>query len=228
MGNITDALAKPRSIYQSVGGVDTYLYMTIRYTETQTNKETLEKQNTDKYLYIWLGSIISISYSVYRNKKAVHNIGHKTISGFAKGPRYVAGTIVKAMFLEDDMMEGLLYLKNVLRKQGQFADELAILNMTATPSEMSNLMLDDILSCDINILYMSEYGSKGSEPLMIKETIIGATFINNGQVMSVNDLITETTMSYIAKDILQYDKVNTPITPVESMNTGIIRASDLI
>lgn len=63
---------------------------------------------------------------------------------------------------------------------------------------------------------------------MIKETIIGATFINNGQVMSVNDLITETTMSYIAKDILQYDKVNTPITPVESMNTGIIRASDLI
>ena len=219
MGNITDALAKPRSTYQSVGGVDTYLYMTIRYTETQTNKETLEKQNTDKYLYIWLGSIISISYSVYRNKKAVHNIGHKTISGFAKGPRYVAGTIVKAMFLEDDMMEGL---------QGQFADELAILNMTATPSEMSNLMLDDILSCDINILYMSEYGSKGSEPLMIKETIIGATFINNGQVMSVNDLITETTMSYIAKDILQYDKVNTPITPVESMNTGIIRASDLI
>ena len=40
MDNITDALAKPRSTYQSVGGVDTYLYMTIRYTETQTNKET--------------------------------------------------------------------------------------------------------------------------------------------------------------------------------------------
>ena len=75
---------------------------------------------------------------------------------------------------------------------------------------------------------MSEYPTGNKEPEMVKETIIGATFINNGQVMSVNDLITETTISYIAQDIQQYEKVNSAISPVESMNTGIIRASDLL
>lgn len=219
--------------YNSVGGTDTYLMMRIDYNkkvvETVNNISDTNNfanvvvKNEPAEMYIWLGSVISISYSVYRNKKAVHSLGHKVISGFASGPRYVAGTIIKTMFLEDDLILGLQKLREELTKSGQYTDELAILNMAATPQSHSNLMLDDILSCDIVVLYMSEYQEN-----MIKEVIAGATFINNGQVMSVNDMITETTISYIAQDVLQHDRLDSIISPLKQTNNSIIRASDLI
>ncbi len=221
--------------YNSVGGTDTYLMMRIDYNkkvvETVNNNNISDTnnfanvvvKNEPAEMYIWLGSVISISYSVYRNKKAVHSLGHKVISGFASGPRYVAGTIIKTMFLEDDLILGLQKLREELTKSGQYTDELAILNMAATPQSHSNLMLDDILSCDIVVLYMSEYQEN-----MIKEVIAGATFINNGQVMSVNDMITETTISYIAQDVLQHDRLDSIISPLKQTNNSIIRASDLI
>jgi hypothetical protein len=127
------------------------------------------------------------------------------------------------MFLEDDLILGLQQLRDKLKNASQYADHLAILNMASTPESNSNLMLDDILSCDIIVLYASEYQDK-----MIKEVITGATFINNGQVMSVNDMITETTISYIAQDVLQHDRLDSILSPIKSTNTSIIKASDLI
>lgn len=209
--------------YNSVGGTDTYLMMKIDYNKKVVDKKKNTVTNEPASMYIWLGSIISISYSVYRNKKAVHNLGNKVISGFASGPRYVAGTIIKTMFLEDDLILGLQQLRDKLKNASQYADHLAILNMASTPESNSNLMLDDILSCDIIVLYASEYQSN-----MIKEVITGATFINNGQVMSVNDMITETTISYIAQDVLQHDRLDSILSPIKSTNTSIIKASDLI
>lgn len=215
--------ARPMKEYNSVGGTDTYLMMKIDYNKKVVDKKKNTVTNEPASMYIWLGSIISISYSVYRNKKAVHNLGNKVISGFASGPRYVAGTIIKTMFLEDDLILGLQQLRDKLKNASQYADHLAILNMASTPESNSNLMLDDILSCDIIVLYASEYQSN-----MIKEVITGATFINNGQVMSVNDMITETTISYIAQDVLQHDRLDSILSPIKSTNTSIIKASDLI
>ncbi len=209
--------------YNSVGGTDTYLLMQIDYDKQVVDTATNTVRNEPASMYIWLGTVISLSYSVYRNKKAVHSLGHKVISGFASGPRYVAGTIIKTMFLEDDLILGLQKLREELKKSGRYTDELAILNMAATPQSHSNLMLDDILSCNIIVLYMSEYQEN-----MIKEVITGATFINNGQVMSVNDMITETTISYIAQDVLQHDRLDSVISPLKQTNNSIIKASDLI
>lgn len=235
MVDIKKDTARPMKEYNSVGGTDTYLMMRIDYNkkvvETVNNNNISDTNNFAKVvvknepaeMYIWLGSVISISYSVYRNKKAVHSLGHKVISGFASGPRYVAGTIIKTMFLEDDLILGLQQLRDKLKNASQYADHLAILNMASTPESNSNLMLDDILSCDIIVLYASEYQSN-----MIKEVITGATFINNGQVMSVNDMITETTISYIAQDVLQHDRLDSIISPLKQTNNSIIRASDLI
>lgn len=212
-------ITEKQKVYQSVGGTDTYLYMTIHYQD---------ENGKDKDMHIWLGSIISISYSVYRNKKTVHNLGHKVISGFAIGPRYVAGTIIKAMFMDDDIMTGLSVLRNKLKDQHQYSDVLTTLNLAVVPSQLSNLMLDDIASFDINIIYTSEYPTyKAIEQKVITETIIGATFINNGQTMSVNDLITETTISYIAKDVQQFSEITDTIRPLSSVNS-ITTATSLL
>ena len=223
MVDINKDTSKPMKEYNSVGGTDTYLLMQIEYDKQVVDTTNNTVRNEPASMYIWLGTVISLSYSVYRNKKAVHSLGHKVISGFASGPRYVAGTIIKTMFLEDDLILGLQKLREELKKSGRYTDELAILNMTATPQSHSNLMLDDILSCNIIVLYMSEYQEN-----MIKEVITGATFINNGQVMSVNDMITETTISYIAQDVLQHDRLDSTISQLKQVNNSIIKASDLI
>ena len=229
MVDINKDASKPNKEYNSVGGTDTYLLMRIDYNKQVVDTSNSTVKNEPAEMYILLGSVISISYSVYRNKKAVHTLGHKVISGFASGPRYVAGTIIKTMFLEDDLILGLQKLREELKKSGRYTDKLGTLNMTAildmaaTPQSHSNLMLDDIFSCDIIVLYASEYKKN-----MIKEVITGVTFINNGQVMSINDMITETTISYIAQDVLQHDRLDSVISPLKQTNNSIIKASDLI
>lgn len=229
MVDINKDTSKPMKEYNSVGGTDTYLLMQIDYDKKVVDTANNTVRNEPASMYIWLGTVISLSYSVYRNKKAVHTLGHKVISGFASGPRYVAGTIIKTMFLEDDLILGLQKLREELKDSGRYTDKLAtlnmvgILNMAATPQSHSNLMLDDIFSCNIIVLYMSEYQGD-----MIKEVITGATFINNGQVMSINDMITETTISYIAQDVLQHDRLDSVISPLKQTNNSIIKASDLI
>lgn len=229
MVDINKDTSKPMKEYNSVGGTDTYLLMQIDYDKKVVDTANNTVRNEPASMYIWLGTVISLSYSVYRNKKAVHSLGHKIISGFASGPRYVAGTIIKTMFLEDDLILGLQNLRERLKDSDRYTDKLGILNMTAilnmaaTPQSHSNLMLDDIFSCNIIVLYMSEYQEN-----MIKEVITGATFINNGQVMSVNDMITETTISYIAQDVLQHDRLDSVISPLKQTNNSIIKASDLI
>ena len=59
-------------------------------------------------------------------------------------------------------------------------------------------MFDDIIPFDIIILLSSEYGAYS-----VSEVIYGATLINSGQVHSINDLIAEGTMSFVARDVRQ-------------------------
>ena len=52
---------------------------------------------------LYIGSLLSLSYQVYRDKTPVYNLGNTNIDGFAIGKRYVAGSIIKTVFLDDDI-----------------------------------------------------------------------------------------------------------------------------
>ena len=196
--------------FNTVGGADTFIIFEFNYFDKDNNRKTST---------VLMGSVISLSYSMYRNKKSVFNLGQHVIDGFAIGERYVAGTIIKTMFLNDEFSGAISNLKKLISDDLRFNNTYSRL---LTPRQFTNLMADDLLSCNIIILYSSEYSGK-----IVKEVIYDATFINNGQVMSINDIITETTISYVAKDVKVHHDIYEELSPIKQQST-IMKASDLI
>lgn len=196
--------------FSTVGGADTFIIFEFSY---------YDKDNVRKTSTVYMGSIISLSYSMYRNKKSVFNLGQHVIDGFSIGERYVAGTMIKTMFMQDEFAGAISNLKKLISDDLRFNDTYSGL---LTPRQFSNLMADDLLACNIIILYSSEYTGD-----IVKEVIYDATFINNGQVMSINDIITETTISYVAKDVKVHHDIYEELAPI-SQQSRIMKASDLI
>ena len=178
--------------YRSMGGSSIDVILQFPFT---TGK------NGDSLPYLYLGSAITVSYSVYRSKTPVYRLGDVTPNGFSIGKKTVAGTIVKAVMEEDEIND---YLKTVAEKTVFDTKNIIPLSNVSFAKEFHSVMKDDLLDFNIILVFSSEYNSK-----IRTETIYGANIISNGQVMSAQDLFTETTMSFIAKDVKQMGDVNT-------------------
>jgi endonuclease YncB( thermonuclease family) len=187
--------AKRLGEYDSVGGSSTHVLFSF-----------------PGYGALYMGSIISISYSTYRDKTPVYNLGNTNIDGFAFGKRYVAGSIVKTLFMNDDLRQFLTKIKNDIGLKTSLDNLYALGNDNI--KTYHNLLIDDLIPFDIIIVMCSEYGDWA-----ISEVVYGATFINTGQVHSIADLITETTMSFIANDAkMTHDKIGSQITNLTNPN----------
>lgn len=158
---------------------------------------------------IHMGNLISLAYSTYRDKSPVFNLGQVAVDGFAIGKRYVAGTIVKAVFNYDHMDE---LIKEMQKALGLFTkDSTGLIDINqlrhlkpTTGKNYHHLLRDDIGAFDVIIMSSSEYGQ-----FAITEVIYGVSLINSGRVHSIQDLITEETMSFVAKDVRQaYNNVD--------------------
>jgi hypothetical protein len=196
--------------FNTVGGADTFIIFEFSYFDKDGNRKTST---------VYMGSIISLSYSTYRNKKSVFNLGQHTIDGFSIGERYVAGTLIKTMFIQDEFAGAINNLKKLISDDLKFNE---VYSKVLTPRQFNNLMADDLISCNIIILYSSEYTGE-----IAKEVIYDATFINNGQVMSINDIITETTISYVAKDIKVHHDIYDELSSTNKTER-VFKASELI
>lgn len=149
--------------------------------------------------FLYIGSAITISYSVYRAKSPVYRLGDTTPNGFSIGKKTVAGSIVKAVMEEDELSN---YINSLIAKGILGSSQVVSVNDTSFAKELSTIMKDDLLDFNIILLFSSEY-----HDTVKQETIYGANIINNGQVMSVMDLFTETTFSFVAKDVRQMHSV---------------------
>jgi hypothetical protein len=140
---------------------------------------------------IVFGEIQTVSYSIYRPMTTVHTLGRINPKGMVRGPRTIAGSLIFTVFDRH-------VLKSVMDtyrpKDSQFRDtyglsEGDILNMRKYGKT------DELPPFDITLNFMNEYGN--SATLTIYEVYV----MSEGQTMSIEDMITENTMQYIAMDI---------------------------
>ncbi len=197
------------TIYETLGGSSTHIVI---------NFHLLDSTNQLVDIPVYFGTAITISYSVYRSKQSVFNFGNNTIDGFAIGNKYVAGTLIKGVFNNDELNSTLATIKDGLITNFNPKELFDVRNNKMVHS----IMKDDLLSCDINIIYTNEY----SDHTKI-EVIQDATFINNGQVASINDIITETTLSYVARSVKTMDDSQNGVSMAGS-KSSIKSATDLL
>ena len=124
-----------------------------------------------------LGSITTISYSAYRTKQPVINLGRTNINGVTRGARIFAGTMIFTLINQHWLNELLEteHLKWLSAYQELKADELPLF--------------------DLMIVSANEYGS------YVSMFLYGVDITDEGQVISVEDLFTENTQSFVARDI---------------------------
>lgn len=162
---------------------------------------------------IYLGTCMQFSFSVYREKTPVFNMGENVIDGFQINKKYVAGSMVNALLGKDEIAEFInQYSKRAKSIDMQKYQELATYSAYKAKTESQQIkkfhtfMKDDLTQFNVDVLFTSEYTDDVS-----RITLYGCNFINNGQVMSVHDMISEYTMQFVAKDMRELHDLNDPV-----------------
>lgn len=134
---------------------------------------------------IVLGSLTTFSYSSYRAKKPVSTLGSVLSRGVAKGGRIIAGTLVFTL-INQHWVNELIDMVPWLREKTNgvvYSDELPIF--------------------DIMLISANEYGR------YVNMRVQGVNLTDEASVLSVNDIYSETTFSFIAREIRTFnDKQN--------------------
>ena len=137
-------------------------------------------------IYRTLANVQTISYSIFREKSPVRALGCVGEKGRTRGPRTIAGSMVFTVFDRH-----VLY--DFMRKT---PGDLAV--SASSPLQMADLsyvMVDQLPPFDVVIQFANEYG------YVSEMAIFGIEISAEGQVMSVEDLITENTLQYTASHV---------------------------
>lgn len=126
----------------------------------------------------------TLSYSIHREKVPVRAIGHTYPMGYTRGGRMIAGSIIFTM-LDREILWDLIQAYAV---DVEWDDE------DHRYSAFSP-MLDQLPPFDISITFSNEYGD------MAVMAIYGVELVDEGTVLSIDDLIVEKTCSWVARDI---------------------------
>lgn len=119
-----------------------------------------------------LGSLQTLSVSTHQDKKPVRVIGSMNALDYTMGQRTIAGSLVFAVFNQ------------------HFATEM--FNDLEAATGKTFFLPDELPAMDITITFANEYGRTS------RMAIYGLRIINEGQVMSINDLYTENTYQFVA------------------------------
>lgn len=126
-----------------------------------------------------LGSLQTISISTHQDKRPVRSLGNINAKEYTMGQRTIAGSLVFAVFdkhFADDI----------------FKDSISNINKTENKPISTIILPDELPPFDITISYANEYGHTS------RMALYGVRLINEGQVMSINDIYTENTYQFVA------------------------------
>lgn len=148
-----------------------------------------------------LGEIQTISYSIHMEKRPVRSIGNVNAKDYVMGPRTIAGSLVFAVFNKH-------FAEDIIKDHNDFF------------TEGTAYLVDELPPFNIVISMANEYGIRS------KMVIYGVRLLNEGQVMSVNDVYTENTYQFVATDI---EYLNDEVTYASrSKYNGLIKIKDIL
>lgn len=145
-------------------------------TSLQKRIEEIEK-NQPTASTKTLATVQTLSLSTHRDKSAVRSLGTVYPKSFTRGPREIAGSIIFTVFNEHVLYEFL---------EAHETD--------FDGNNFSSVLLDQLPPVDITISYANEYGS------ISRSHIYGIEFMNEGSTLSIEDILTENVVQFVARD----------------------------
>jgi len=134
-----------------------------------------------------IGAFQTISYSVHNEKSPIRVLGDMNVRRYVFGPRMIAGSLVLTVFDRHWMRE-------------LFNTYVRIKNETER-----YFLMDELPAMNITISCVNEYGYNA------KLALYGVTIVNEGQIMSINDVYTENTYEFFALNVDYLDRVESTV-----------------
>jgi len=134
--------------------------------------------------YLEIGDLQTVSYSIHRENTPIRTLGHSNVRGFVKGSRTIAGSLIFTVFNEYSWYKIKEYENYLSRTNGFFAP-----------------LADMLPPFDIVFTFFNEYGNAA------KMKIYGVTIVDEGQTMSIDDIMTEQTYTFMARGIQPMTKI---------------------
>jgi hypothetical protein len=129
--------------------------------------------------------LTTLTVSIHREKSPVRAISYINPKAFARGRRTIAGTMILTQFTVDVMYR---FLSGKLDERDASKDSFY-------------LKVDQLPPFNMTLMFCDEYGHASYRRLL------GVDVVTDGTVYSVNDMMTEQTVSYMAADF-------TPLMPL--------------
>jgi hypothetical protein len=124
-----------------------------------------------------LGTLQTISYSMHREVVPVRALGKSRAHAYTRGPRTIAGSMVWTTM-------------------DQYVLAAALEHYHGPALDTSTVLADQLPPIDVVITFANEWPGEYS-----KMVITGIRMVNEGSTLSIDDMITEQTNTYVATDI---------------------------
>lgn len=204
IANIKAMIEVELQTLQTTRTANTGLLSSVSITENDRMVDSLNeyKKLLSKYsnnqVPIVIDSIQTLSFQIHTDIQPVRSLKFKYPRGYCVGQRLIAGSIIATVFNEHPFME-IMELNNVLRylefkSTANSAANYRYLDVLKGVDESSSVV-DEIPPMNILIQGVNEQGDA------VESTLYGVKLINDGTVISAQDMITEQTFSFVAQDI---------------------------
>ena len=174
-----------------------------------------------------LDSLATISYSIYEAKSPVRRLGERGVSGYTRGIRTIAGSMI-FLVIEEHPLHKLIELQRKSKNWSRDLNEKGHSFRTVRKGEgpnVTNFVSTILEPFNIGLFYKTEvafnYKDEDAARNAIKSSgyirsgdsgahlvISGIDIISEGMVTSVNDMVTEVTVQFVAQDVFNIEKIN--------------------
>jgi hypothetical protein len=165
----------------------------------------------------------TISISIHEAKSPVRRIGERGVSGYTRGIRTIAGTIV-FLVIEDHPLRMLAAKDpaNIYSNLVGWSRDLTTKGV-GSGRDGNKIKFDNKISTlispmNIMLRYQTEVARNGQADPGASMILEGVEFVNEGIVTSVNDMVTEVVCQFVAQDIRPFTDLN------KSSSNEIIKA----
>jgi hypothetical protein len=164
-----------------------------------------------------IGALSGITFSVTREKAPIYTMGSPNPRSFSRGKRGIAGSLIftvfdrPALYQMLDMHHGsssemqfFTRAHNTLPGDPNHKRGIAeVSNQTRDIVSKTPYYADQIPPFDITITFVNEYGQAAVR------SIYGCELLNEGSGASMDDIVIEETMTYVARELGPMYKITT-------------------
>lgn len=207
-------LKKDRADYiESRAAAGKAKYINAIDKELESYKEDLEEliKKTDTFVTaldltrpIQLESLATISISVHEPKGFARALGYRGIKGVSRSVRTIAGSMIFTV-TNGHPLQALLNIDPKVNRPFHFDDSAS---KRSSGGRAVKSQATELSPFSLELYYKSEYPSVLGGEDIAHAKLLKVEFLNEGMVTSVNDMVSEITYQFVAKDLEVFSQKN--------------------